>query len=107
MRRAVPLGPRGASTVVNDPLRRTGVERVFALGVNPWVWTSPVTDEALDELVPKLAGWGFDAVELPVENVGDWTPHLVADLLRRHAIAPASVIAVTSPGRELVDAGAD
>ncbi|GIH09145.1 isomerase [Rhizocola hellebori] len=75
---------------------------MFAIGVNPWIWTSPITDQALASLLPKFAKWGFDAVELPVENLGDWSPGAVGDLLAAHGLSAAAVIAVTSPGRELV-----
>jgi D-psicose/D-tagatose/L-ribulose 3-epimerase len=77
---------------------------VFAVGANPWIWTSPVTDKALEEILPRLRGWGFDAVELPVENPGDWSPQRVRNLLGEHGLIPAAVIAVTSPGREMVAA---
>ena len=30
------------------------------LGANTWIWTSPLTDEGLAELAPKLRDWGFD-----------------------------------------------
>jgi D-psicose/D-tagatose/L-ribulose 3-epimerase len=79
---------------------------VFVIGANPWIWTSPVTDKALEELIPRLRDWGFDAVELPVENPGDWSPQRVRRLLDEHGLIPAAVIAVTSPGRELVVADA-
>ncbi len=72
------------------------------IGVNSWVWHSPVTDELLDELVPKVAAFGFDLLELPVENLGDWTPSYARTLLDRHQLG-ASVCAVLPPGRELVD----
>ncbi|MBB5867701.1 D-psicose/D-tagatose/L-ribulose 3-epimerase [Allocatelliglobosispora scoriae] len=75
---------------------------MFALGVNPWVWTSPITDEALAGLVPRIAGWGFDCVELPVEQLGDWSPETTRDLLDRHGLTAATICAVTPPGRELV-----
>jgi D-psicose/D-tagatose/L-ribulose 3-epimerase len=79
---------------------------VFPLGANPWIWVSPVTDGQLAALVPRLAGWGFDAVELPVENVGDWDPARTRDLLAAHGLAAAAVVAVTPPGRGLVAADA-
>ena len=41
------------------------------LGVNTWVWTSPLTDENLPGLARRIADLGFDAIELPLENVGD------------------------------------
>ncbi|MGB3444465.1 MAG: sugar phosphate isomerase/epimerase [Actinophytocola sp.] len=76
-----------------------------ALGVNTWVWTSPLTDASLAELAPRIAGWGFDVVELPVENPGDWDPGRAASLLSDLGLA-ASVVLVMGEGRELVAADA-
>ncbi len=75
---------------------------MYALGANPWIWSSPVDDAALAVLVPRLAAWGFDAVEQPVEQVGDWDPVRTADLLAGHGIHAVGVCAVTPPGRDLV-----
>jgi D-psicose/D-tagatose/L-ribulose 3-epimerase len=77
---------------------------MYAIGVNPWVWASPVDDRALAELVPRIAGFGFDTVELPIEQPGDWDPVRTRDLLASHGLAAAGVCAVTPPGRDLVDA---
>jgi D-psicose/D-tagatose/L-ribulose 3-epimerase len=77
---------------------------VHAIGVNPWVWASPVDDAALAELVPRIAAFGFDAVEIPLEQPGDWDPARTRDLLAAHGLAAAGVCAVTPPGRELVAA---
>ncbi|MGX7672456.1 sugar phosphate isomerase/epimerase family protein [Plantactinospora sp. DSM 117369] len=77
---------------------------MHAIGVNPWVWASPVDDEALAELIPRIAAFGFDAVELPIEQPGDWDPVRTRDLLAKHDLAVAGVCAVTPPGRDLVDA---
>lgn len=77
---------------------------MYAVGVNPWVWTSPVDDEALAELIPRIASFGFDAVELPIEQPGDWDPVRTRDLLAAYGLVAAGVCAVTPPGRDLVDA---
>lgn len=77
---------------------------MYAIGVNPWVWASPVDDKALAELIPRIASFGFDAVELPIEQPGDWDPIRTRDLLAEHGLVAAGVCAVTPPGRELVDA---
>jgi D-psicose/D-tagatose/L-ribulose 3-epimerase len=77
---------------------------VRAIGVNPWVWTSPVDDAALAELIPRIAGFGFDTVELPIERPGDWDPARTRDLLQAYGLTAAGVCAVTSPGRDLVNA---
>jgi D-psicose/D-tagatose/L-ribulose 3-epimerase len=77
---------------------------VRTIGVNPWVWTSPVDDAALADLVPRIAGFGFGAVELPIERLGDWEPARTRELLAAHGLTAAAVCAVTSPGRDLVNA---
>jgi D-psicose/D-tagatose/L-ribulose 3-epimerase len=68
------------------------------------VWASPVNDTVLAELVPRIAAFGFDAVELPIEQPGDWDPGRTRGLLASHGLAAAAVCAVTPPGRDLVDA---
>lgn len=75
------------------------------IGINTWVWSSPITDEGLATLVPRVRGWGFDVIELPVEQVGDWDPVRTADLLAAHDLG-ASVSLVMGEGRELVAADA-
>ncbi|NKZ00227.1 sugar phosphate isomerase/epimerase family protein [Nocardiopsis alborubida] len=72
-----------------------------ALGVNTWVWTSPLTDAALERIAPRVAEWGFDVIELPVENAGDWDPRRARALLDGLGLT-ASVVLVMGPGRELV-----
>ncbi|MEX2344568.1 MAG: sugar phosphate isomerase/epimerase [Balneolaceae bacterium] len=39
-------------------------------GVSLWLWTSPVTNEIIESYAPKIAGLGFDTVELPLEDPG-------------------------------------
>lgn len=75
------------------------------IGVNTWVWASPCDDAAVSRLAPRVAGWGFDVLELPVENVGDWSPERTAAILRDLGLG-ASVCLVMPPGRELVAAPA-
>ncbi|EPH45693.1 sugar phosphate isomerase/epimerase family protein [Streptomyces aurantiacus] len=76
----------------------------WPLGANPWIWHSPVTADALAEVLPRLARWGFDCVELPLEQPGDWEAAATAKLLDATGPAPAAVIAVMAPGRDLVRA---
>lgn len=80
-------------------------ERTWAVGVNTWVWTSPLTDAALARIAPRAAAWGFDVLELPVERLGDWNPHRAAGVLADHGLG-ASVALVMGEGRELVAADA-
>lgn len=73
------------------------------LGVNTWVWASPLTDDNLPELAAKAAALGFESIELPVENVGDWSADAAADVLAEHRLAPI-VIGAMGPGRNLIAA---
>lgn len=73
------------------------------LGVNTWVWTSPLTDATLAALAAKVAGWGFDVLELPVEDPDGWDPKRAAQVLTDHGLG-ATVCLVMPPGRELVAA---
>ncbi|MET1155684.1 MAG: sugar phosphate isomerase/epimerase, partial [Arthrobacter sp.] len=76
------------------------------IGVNTWVWQSPLTDALLPQLLAKIAGMGFDAVELPLENPGDFTAGTARDALAATGLEPYLVGAM-APGRDLVlaDAG--
>ncbi|WP_016698828.1 sugar phosphate isomerase/epimerase family protein [Actinoalloteichus spitiensis] len=80
---------------------------MFALGANTWIWGSPLDDGMVAALLPRLAAWGFDAVELPVEQPGDFDPGRAAEVLAERGLGCAAVIAVMSEGRDLVTAGAD
>lgn len=76
---------------------------MWDIGVNTWVWTSPLTDDRLAALAPRVREWGFDVIELPVEQPGDWDPHRAADLLAELGLK-ATVCLVMPPGRDLVEA---
>jgi D-psicose/D-tagatose/L-ribulose 3-epimerase len=74
---------------------------VREIGVNTWVWTSPLTDASAPDLLRHIAGLGFDAVELPMENAGDLTAEPLAEILRETGLTPYVVCAM-APGRDLV-----
>ncbi|MCR2815219.1 sugar phosphate isomerase/epimerase family protein [Microbacterium jiangjiandongii] len=72
------------------------------IGVNTWVWTSPLTDESLGRLAPRIARMGFEAVELPLEAVGDWSAHRARDLLDSLGLR-AVVVGAMGSGRSLLE----
>ena len=74
-----------------------------AIGANTWIWVSPLSDERLSELAPRVAGWGFDLIELPIENPTDWDPVRTRELLDSLGLA-ASTCGVMSAERDLVSA---
>ena len=71
------------------------------LGVSTWVWTSPATTEVLETLLPHIAQLGFDVIELPIEEVGQFDVARVGELARAHGLE-VSVCAVIGPGRDLL-----
>jgi D-psicose/D-tagatose/L-ribulose 3-epimerase len=73
-----------------------------SIGVNTWVWESPLTDATLPPLLARIAAMGFDAVELPLENAGDFTAEVVRASLG--GLQPF-VVGAMAPGRDLVLAG--
>ena len=76
------------------------------IGVNTWVWTSPLTDANLPGLLRDVRALGFDAVELPLENAGDISPEVASAALEETGLAPY-VVGAMAPGRDLVATDAD
>lgn len=75
------------------------------IGVNTWVWESPLTDANLPPLLEKIAALGFDAVELPLENAGDFTAAAARQALAATGLKPF-IVGAMAPGRDLVAADA-
>lgn len=76
------------------------------IAVNTWVWTSPLTDATLEPLARKAADLGYQALELPLENVGDWDPAHVREVLDGIGLG-AIVVGAMGPGRSLVARAGD
>jgi D-psicose/D-tagatose/L-ribulose 3-epimerase len=74
---------------------------VNAIGANTWIWASPLTDGAIATLVPRVRSFGFDVIELPVEDAAGWDPDAARELLDRHGLR-ATTCAVMPPGRDLL-----
>lgn len=75
------------------------------IGINTWVWTSPLTDESAPALLRQISALGFDAVELPLESAGDLSAEALRPLLAETGLAPF-VVGAMGPGRELCGPGA-
>jgi D-psicose/D-tagatose/L-ribulose 3-epimerase len=71
------------------------------LGISTWVWTSPATTAVLETLLPHIARVGFDVIELPIEEVGQFDVARAGELAREHGLG-VSVCAVIGPGRDLL-----
>ena len=71
-----------------------------AIGANIWIWESPITDRAIAEVAPRVKELGFDLIELPIEEPGQWDPDRAAELLGDLGLA-AGICCVMPPGRDL------
>jgi D-psicose/D-tagatose/L-ribulose 3-epimerase len=73
----------------------------MTIGISTWVWTSPATTAVLETLIPRIAGMGFDAVELPIEEPGQFNTARVRELASLHGLG-ITVCAVIGPGKDLL-----
>jgi D-psicose/D-tagatose/L-ribulose 3-epimerase len=71
------------------------------IGVNAWVWSSPITTEELGRLAPIIAGMGFDLVEVPIESTTDLDYRKGGEIARANRLA-VSVCAAMGPDRDLI-----
>lgn len=70
------------------------------IGVNTFVWHSPIDDQTLHDTVEKIAAWGYEGVEIATENLDDWDPDGAREDLDRLGLRRV-VGGVFGPGREL------
>jgi D-psicose/D-tagatose/L-ribulose 3-epimerase len=75
------------------------------IGVNAWVWSSPITTAELGRLAPMIAQMGFDLVEVPIESTTDLDYKAGAEIARANGLA-ISVCAAMGPDRDLIHADA-
>jgi len=69
-------------------------------GVNTFLFTSPFNN-ASTKLFPKFKKWGFDTVELAIEDPSHIDPAHVKRELDRHGLVCGSVCAAMGPERDL------
>ena len=69
-------------------------------GINTFLFTSPFTDKSVS-LFPKFKKWGFESVEIPIEDPSHITPAKVKAALDRNGLVCGSVCACMGPDRDL------
>lgn len=74
----------------------------MTFGATTWLWVSPLTTEAAEELIPRIAGLGFGAVELPLEDPALVDPARIRQLAADHGVK-VSVCGAFGPGRDLTN----
>src|SRR5258707_2133184 len=70
------------------------------IGINTFLFTSPFTNEST-KLFPKFKRWGFDTVEIPVEDPSHIDPAHVKRELDKHGLVCGSICACMGPDRDL------
>lgn len=71
-----------------------------SFGINTFLFTSPFTSADIS-LFPKFKQWGFDSVEIALEDVADIDATLVRKALDENGLKCGSICAAMGPGRDL------
>ena len=69
------------------------------IGINTFLYTSPFTTQSI-RLFAKFAGWGFDTVELAIEDPAHIDPLKVRVAAEKANLAIGSICAAMGPGRD-------
>ena len=71
------------------------------IGVNAWVWSSPVNTAEFVRLAPIVAKMGFDLIEFGIESTSDLDYSRAAEIAKDNGLA-VSVCAAMGPDRDLI-----
>lgn len=71
------------------------------IGVNAWVWSSPVNTEEFGRLAPMVKGMGFDLIEFGIESTSDLDYGRAGGVARDNGLG-VSVCAAMGPDRDLI-----
>jgi D-psicose/D-tagatose/L-ribulose 3-epimerase len=71
------------------------------IGVNTWVWTSPLTTAELEKLAPLVKKIGFDWIEVPLESLDDLDHKRGAAIIKEYGLG-VSATAAMGPDRDLI-----
>ena len=69
------------------------------IGINTFLFTSPFTTQSI-KLFPTFKKWGFETVEIPVEDPSHIDPAVVKAAAQKHGLAIGSLCACMGPGRD-------
>jgi D-psicose/D-tagatose/L-ribulose 3-epimerase len=71
------------------------------IGINAWVWTSPVTTDEFSRLAPMVARMGFDLIEIGIEGTSDLDYRRGAEIAKANGLR-VGVCAAMGPDRDLI-----
>ncbi|MCI0535755.1 MAG: sugar phosphate isomerase/epimerase, partial [Verrucomicrobiales bacterium] len=73
---------------------------MIRFGINTFLFTSPFTN-ASTRLFPRFKRWGFESVEIPVEDLAHIDPGYVRDRLVENGLVCGSVTPCLGPDKDL------
>ncbi len=76
------------------------------IGINTFLFTSPFTTASV-KLFPTFKKWGFQTVEIPIEDPSHIDPAKVKAAADKHGLAIGSVCACMGPGRDFRGSAAE
>ncbi|MBW3629386.1 MAG: sugar phosphate isomerase/epimerase [Gemmatimonadetes bacterium] len=76
------------------------------LGVNTWVWTSPLNNDELGRLAVKVSEMGFQHIEIPIELSNDVDYARAGDIAGERGLT-VSACAAMGPEQDLISPDAD
>ena len=94
------MTPTDSPETQRTPAAADELEAALPIAVNTFVWHSPLNDQLLAGTIESIADWGYDGIEIALENIGDWDPASAEELLTSRGLRSV-VGAVFGPGREL------
>jgi len=71
------------------------------IGVNAWVWSSPVDTAEFGRLAPIVAKMGFDLIEVGIESTSDLDYGRAAEIAKANGLG-VNVCAAMGPDRDLI-----
>lgn len=69
-------------------------------GINTFLFTSPFTNKSIS-LFPLFKKWGFDSVEIALEDATHINPLIIKKALDEYGLKSKSICAAMGPGRDL------
>jgi D-psicose/D-tagatose/L-ribulose 3-epimerase len=91
---------RGAPKGIDTACGFSSLAGNMRLGINTFLFTSPFTNEST-KLFKQFKRWGFDTVEIPVEDLSHIDPAWVKSELDKQGLVCGSVCACVGPDRDL------
>jgi D-psicose/D-tagatose/L-ribulose 3-epimerase len=73
---------------------------MIRLGINTFLFASPFTNDSV-RLFPRFRAWGFETVEIAIEDPSHIDPAFIRKQLERHGLVCGSVCACMGPDRDL------